>query len=137
MKKQIQTIWRWMMVGICLVLIVASSCFDGKRKIADDMKADKEVSIEPPYSINLEKILSKVTPVKLSEVAGEIRNVGKEGMVNDLDGSIPFFPRFIREDGAKIMYVDAEYFLEKAPSGDLASGLKPDDNPVLVVVYEK
>ncbi len=66
------------MVGICLVLIVSSSCFDGKRKIADDMKADKEVSIEPPYSINLEKILSKVTPVKLSEVAGEIRYVPLE-----------------------------------------------------------
>lgn len=55
---------------------------------------------------------------------GEIRNVGKEGMVNDLDGSIPFFPRFIREDGTKIMYVDA----------DLVSGLEPDDNPVFVMV---
>lgn len=44
MKKQIQTIWRWMMVGICLVLIVSTY----------------------------------------------------HGMI-------------IREDGAKIMYVDAEY----------------------------
>lgn len=391
MGRQIQIIRKRMMVGMCLVLIVSSSCFGGKRKPADDVKADKEVSIEPPYSINLEKILSMVTPVKLSEVAGEIRyvpletsescllkrvhelaffnntilvsdfsnlfqfddrgkfiktigqngngprdyvnvnsivnddirnilnvftsgkvnrydkdmnylesirlvdryygglttpwgsyfmylsssfklvgdtstvysfaeidtsakvigkipnpspivsiyrgmiyapipfykyeetvrymdygndtlftfsengdrrpyaicnlgsmkrevdthgftpgqmeelsskvlmenvceddrylyltlrwgvtdnmqyilfdkrngeirNVGKEGMVNDLDGGIPFFPRFIREDGTKVMYVDAEYVLEKAPSGDLASDLKPDDNPVLVLV---
>lgn len=65
---------------------------------------------------------------------GKIRNVGKEGMLNDLDGGVPFFPRLIREDGTKVMYVDAEYFLEKVPSGDLASDLKPDDNPVLILV---
>lgn len=65
---------------------------------------------------------------------GGVRNVGKEGMANDIDGGVPFFPQFIREDGTKIMYVGAEEFIEKASSNGLASRLKPDDNPVFVMV---
>lgn len=76
----------------------------------------------------------KVQYILFNKRNGEIKNVGSEGLKNDVDGGIPFFPQFIKEDGTKVMYVSAEDFIEKAPSTDLSSGLQMDDNPVFIMV---
>lgn len=79
-------------------------------------------------------VTEKLQYILLNKRTGEIRNVGTEGLLNDIDGGIPFFPQFIKEDGAMIMYVDAVDFMDKAPSAELSSKLKPDDNPVFIMV---
>ncbi|MDR1202368.1 MAG: hypothetical protein LBL58_12205, partial [Tannerellaceae bacterium] len=78
-------------------------------------------------------------------------NVGKEGFQNDIDGGVPFFPDLIRADGTKVMWMQAEDFIEQIVSLDynkqkekfgekfervrtLASQMKPDDNPILILL---
>jgi hypothetical protein len=78
-------------------------------------------------------------------------NVGKEGFQNDIDGGISFFPNMIRADGTKVMWMQAEDFIEQITSLDynnqkekfgekfekvltLASQMKPDDNPILILL---
>lgn len=79
-------------------------------------------------------VTEKVQYILFNKRNGEIKNVGSEGLKNDMDGGISFFPQFIKEDGTKVMYVSAEDFIEKAPSTDLSSGLQMDDNPVFIMV---
>lgn len=79
-------------------------------------------------------VTEKVQYILFNKRNGGIKNVGSDGLKNDVDGGIPFFPQFIKEDGTKVMYVSAEDFIEKAPSTGLSSRLKPDDNPVFIMV---
>lgn len=78
-------------------------------------------------------VTDKLQYILFDKRTGEIRNAGTKGLLNDIDGGIPFFPQYVKEDGTKVMYMDAESFMEEAPSAELSSRLKPDDNPVFIM----
>lgn len=66
---------------------------------------------------------------------GEVKNIGKEGFKNDIDGGVSFFPRYIDEDGTRIMTVPAEEIVEKNSQKNASlSKVKEDDNPVFMIV---
>jgi len=81
---------------------------------------------------------------------GVVENIGSEGIINDIDGGVPFFPYLIEKDGTLIMYMNAEDFKEKILSSEyakqkerygdqfdkvwkLASEMRIDDNPILII----
>jgi hypothetical protein len=85
-----------------------------------------------------------------SKKNGTVKNLGTDGLANDLDGGSSFFPRVIEPDGTKVAWKDAadfkeeilskDYETQKAKYGDrfekvyrLAQSLKEDDNPVLIM----
>jgi hypothetical protein len=85
------------------------------------------------------------------KTTGEVSGLGEEGLINDIDGGISFFPQQIEDDGTMLMWLQAEDFKEKILSSDyeqqkakygdkfekvhkLASSLLDDDNPVLILV---
>lgn len=80
----------------------------------------------------------------------QLTNLGTEGLTNDIDGGLPFFPKAMDTDGTLISWVEAEAFREHILSQDyqtqktrygqafeniwtLANQLKEDDNPVLLI----
>lgn len=66
---------------------------------------------------------------------GEVKNIGKEGFKNDIDGGVSFFPQYIDEDGTRIMTVPAEEIVEKNSKKNASlSKVKEDDNPVFMIV---
>lgn len=66
---------------------------------------------------------------------GEVKSIGKEGFKNDIDGGVSFFPRYIDEDGTRIMTVPAEEIVEKNSQKNASlSKVKEDDNPVFMIV---
>jgi hypothetical protein len=82
--------------------------------------------------------------------SGELKNLGAEGMINDIDGGLSFFPRMIKNDNLKITWKNADEFKEEILSKDhdaqkakygekfekvyqLAKSLKDDDNQVLIL----
>lgn len=81
---------------------------------------------------------------------GVVKNIGSDGIINDIDGGVPFFPNLIEKDGTLIMYMNAEDFKEKILSSEyaeqkekygdqfekiwkLASEMSIDDNPMLII----
>ena len=81
---------------------------------------------------------------------GELKNLGNHGFVNDIDGGVSFFPQSIEDDGTKVMWMDADSFIEKISSSDyqtqkdkykekfdnireLASKKEDDDNPIFII----
>ena len=82
---------------------------------------------------------------------GELKNLGNHGFVNDIDGGVSFFPQFIEDDGTKVMWMDADNFINNISSSDyqtqkskykekfdniweLASKKEEDDNPIFIMV---
>lgn len=65
--------------------------------------------------------------------SGNIMNLGDRGFVNDIDGGPSFFPRLVTRDGRKIMWMNAEKFLELS---DKSTSVKEDDNPVVIQVFK-
>jgi hypothetical protein len=76
-------------------------------------------------------------------------SIGDEGLVNDIDGGIPFFPMQIESDGTMRMWVDSEVFVEGINTlnyeeqsskygntfkrlWDSSIKIKYDDNPILI-----
>lgn len=89
--------------------------------------------------------------ILFNKKTGSLSNLGNQGFVNDIDGGIPFFPRFIEEDGTKVMWMQAEDFIETMKSTDkqnpqnaddkkffktkeFISNLNADDNPIFITV---
>ena len=85
---------------------------------------------------------------------GELNLLKEEGLTNDLDGGIAFYPRKIEANGDMIMWKSAEVFKEEILSKDydaqkakygerfekvyrLAESLQDDDNPIIIVAKGK
>ena len=83
----------------------------------------------------------------------ELKLLKDNALINDLDGSIPFFPQQVIKDNELISTISAEKFKEEVLSKDyneqkakygerfekvyqLAKSLKDDDNPVLIIAKE-
>lgn len=78
----------------------------------------------------------------LSRALALDKEYGVEGFVNDLDGGIPFWPKYV--SGNKMFrLIDAEEFIESAARSksdkmkEVAATLNEESNPVLVVVTLK
>ncbi len=98
-------------------------------------------------------VSGKYQYILFDKKTGQTRNVGNEGLVNDLDGGLPFFPQQIEKDGTMIMWVTAEALIEKIEKqnhsklkeqygaayeniSQLASRLSPDDNHILITTHQ-
>lgn len=96
-------------------------------------------------------VSNKYQYILFDKKTGGLSNLGNQGFVNDIDEGIPFFPRFIEEDGTKVMWMQAEDFIEivesidnrnqknnsdkkKTSSQEFIQSCNPDDNPIFITV---
>ena len=108
---------------------------------------DKFLYISLVWGVNT----NKFQYVIFDKNTGELKNLGNHGFVNDIDGGASFFPQFIEDDGTKVMWMNADSFIEKISSSDyqtqknkykekfdniweLASKKEEDDNPIFIMV---